>query len=153
MRYTAHIADRISIPIYGPEALSYVAHPAVESRLTLAVTLPQIEGPGSEEIDDDDGVQVNIQRLARAAPELTPRLSAAPLVVYADHPYSTSLPVKVFEGEPDDFTEIEHEGLIVGFGEASVLEVELFDSVGGLAEELGIQRLPIYVHELGRGSR
>lgn len=162
LRYTGLIDYRITIPIYGPAGLRYAVHAAIEPRLDEVVapppildppatspavpdqplTSPVLPEPGLEPPD----IQINVLKLEEAAPELTYRRSAAPTVLLAA---DLSSPVRMIGSRPGDFAEIEHEGLIVALAEASVLEVDLFDSVGGLAKELGIERLPIYVRRLG----
>jgi len=167
LRYTVVIADRITIPIYGPADLRYAAHAGVVPRLTEVVTeppaleplsVPSPIEPGGPPIDPEivqeppepPGIQINILRLEKAAPQLAYRRGGAgPTVLFTADPRSQPSIAKVIEMRPGDFVEVEHEGLILAFAEASVLEDELFDSVDGLAQRLAIRKLPIYVSQLG----
>jgi hypothetical protein len=167
LRYIARIADRIKIPVYGPPGLRYAERAEVLPHLGEIVTEPPtleplsvpapIE-PGGMPIDPEivqeppepPGIQINILRLEMVAPELGyQRADMAPIALLTTDPRSRPSIAKVIELRPSDFAEVEHEGLILVLAEASELEAELFDSVGGLAKRLEIRKLPIYVSQLG----
>lgn len=152
MRYTTRIADQFKILLYGPDDLEYEAHPHVVPQLDVTVDdVPRIP---PENLDDEpepgrQEEQTNLTEPQAIMDALAQHAAwSSPTVLYVDEGDLLEGDARIFEASPEDYTGIEHEGLIVEIGEASSISADSLQAAERWAKRLELVRVPIHVRRL-----